>query len=158
MIELFFAVLFPLTIFAIALMAMVAVFKHIFIIIGILIALPFSKLFFEFLERRFNVEFPEVVKASIFELYAAIAIPFDELQELERDIEDRQRKAQNLINEIKEDIAALKQEIESLKAPLKKTKISVRTKKAMELLLGNPRWVDAERKHDFGKEFKNLKL
>jgi len=144
--------------FVIAIALLIAVFvRNLFAIIGFIIALPVSSILYKYIEDRFHIQFHDYVKTTPLDIASIINFYLDDIKNFEEEAIKKQQDAQNIINQIEEDIIEMKKQLKELKGNGNDKEITVRTKKALQLLLGNPKWTDVKN-YEFGEKFEKLKL
>jgi len=141
-----------------AIALLIAVFvRNVFAIIGFIIALPVSPMLYKHIEDRFHIQFHDYVKTTPLDIASIISLYLDDIKDFEEEAIKKQQNAQSIINQIEEDIIEMKKQLKELKDNGNDKEITVRTKKALQLLLGNPKWIDVKN-YEFGEKFEKLKL
>jgi len=148
------AILLIITVAAWIIAAMV---HNILFIIGFIIALPISPILYKHIEKKFQIQFPDYIKTTPFDIISVVNLYLDEIKEFEEEAAKKQQLAQNMLNQIEEDIIKMKKQLKELKSNGNGKEITTRTKKALQLLLGNPKWTDVKN-YEFGEKFEKLKL
>ncbi|RLF42423.1 MAG: hypothetical protein DRN17_07865 [Thermoplasmata archaeon] len=152
------------TIFLVVLVAVVAVLTHIALVIGVFVGSVVCPVFYKFVEKRFNVEFPEFVKFQITELAGVLDVGKDEFDAKTEEIQKKKAEADTVVQELQMDVQSIKHEFELFKSRGSRKLFgkgkseSVRMTKAMEQVLGNPRWIKRLGELDERNYFEKLKV
>lgn len=160
----FLKLLLYLLAFALILGVAVAIIFNISLLVGIFVGTVFSPILYRAIEKKLNIEFPEFTKFQITEIAGVLDAGKEEFESKVEEMRDKRNKADDLIHELQMDVQSIQHEYEMIKQSgyrkliTKKKTQSERMKKAMEQVLGNPRWIKKLKNIDETDYFENLKI